>query len=147
MQSEFKSSITFFSFPELVRQAQSAKLLEDKVRRAESEYHEMEQEKQRLESERAMLAEQAKKEKKESESSRKKAREMEEKAQRMAAEAKAKSEEISAIKAEVRYINVTLYDLRTYAHTKPYITITSLVQYIVYGQMLWVRLLCRNGMP
>ena len=94
-----------------------------------------------------MLAEQAKKEKKESESSRKKAREMEDKAQRMAAEAKAKSEEISAIKAKVRYINVTLYDLRTYAHTKPYITITSLVQYIVYGQMLWVRLLCRNGMP
>jgi radixin len=86
---------------ELARQAESAKLLEDKVRRAESEYHEMEQEKRKLERERAMLAEQAKKEKKESESSRKKAREMEEKAQRMGAEAKAKSEEISAIKAQL----------------------------------------------
>jgi radixin len=119
---------------ELARQAESAKLLEDKVRRAESEYHEMEQEKRKLERERAMLAEQAKKEKKESESSRKKAREMEEKAQRMGAEAKAKSEEISAIKAQVRYINITLYDF-AYVHVKkksrPYITITSLFPYIV----------------
>ena len=95
---------------ELARQAESAKLLEDKVRRAEAEAHELEMAKEQAEKERKTLADQAKKEKQESEASRRKMKEMEEKARRMAAEAEAKVKEVSDMQKQVHLYIVTLAD-------------------------------------
>ena len=91
------------SSPELARQVESAKLLEDKVRRAEAEAHDMEEAVQQAEQERRHLEEMARKEKQETEASRRKVKDMEEKARRMAAQAEAKSKEAETMKAEVSH--------------------------------------------
>ena len=122
-----RSKFVFYSLSELARQAESAKLLEDKVRRAESEYHEMEQAKLQIERERKHLEEEAMREKQESESSRKKAKDMEEKARRMAAEAAAKNEEILAMQAQVRMPKLYIYHNVSIGIYNPHVVLSDFV--------------------
>ena len=89
--------------PELARQAESARLLEDKVRRAEAEAHELEMAKHKADEEKIRLEQQAQKEKMEGEASRKKMKEMEDRARKMAAEAEAKAKEVAKMQAEVSF--------------------------------------------